>query len=65
VLEDSRRPHAAAAAYERAIASDPESADAHYNLARLRERLGEPHRALRHWQAYRKLAGSAPEPGGS
>jgi tetratricopeptide (TPR) repeat protein len=59
-LEDSRRPHAAAAAYEQAIASDPEYADAHYNLARLWERLGEPHTALRHWQAYRRLAG--PEP---
>jgi tetratricopeptide (TPR) repeat protein len=57
-LEDSRRPHAAAQAYARAIAADPEALDAHYNLARLWERLGQPHRALRHWQAYRKLASS-------
>jgi tetratricopeptide (TPR) repeat protein len=63
-LEDSRRPHAAAAAYEQALAADSGYADAHFNLARLWERLGEPHKALRHLQAYRRLAGEDPAPEG-
>lgn len=56
-LEDQRRYGAAIAAYARCLALDPDCADAHYNLARLHERSGEPQRALRHLQAYRRLQG--------
>ena len=37
------------------IALDPSLADAHYNLGRLREQLGDPRGALRHFSAYRRL----------
>jgi len=30
-------------------------ADAHFNIARLKERLGDSQSALRHFNAYRKL----------
>jgi tetratricopeptide (TPR) repeat protein len=55
-LEDLGRDEEARACYERALASDPAFADAHWNLARLEERRGERARALRHWLAYRRAA---------
>lgn len=55
-LEDQQRADEAISAYERALALQPDLADAHFNLARLHERAGRPHRALRHLQAYRRLA---------
>lgn len=55
-LEDQRRTDEAIAAYERALSLQPELADAHFNLARLHERAGRPHRALRHLHEYRRLA---------
>ena len=45
-------------AYESALAADPGNAEAHFNLSRLCERLGQPQRALRHLQAYRGLIGA-------
>jgi tetratricopeptide (TPR) repeat protein len=45
----------AAASYERALALDPALADAHYNLGRVREQLGDARGALRHFNAYRRL----------
>jgi len=45
----------AAASYERSLVLDPALADAHYNLGRLREQLGDKHGALRHFSAYRRL----------
>ena len=45
----------AAASYERGLALDPMLADAHYNLARLREQLGDARAALRHFSAYRRM----------
>jgi tetratricopeptide (TPR) repeat protein len=45
----------AAAAYEQALALDAQLADAHYNLGRLREQLGDARGALRHFSAYRRL----------
>jgi tetratricopeptide (TPR) repeat protein len=45
----------AIASYERCLALDPTLADAHYNLARLREQMGDKRGALRHFSAYRRL----------
>lgn len=45
----------AVASYEQSLALDPTLADAHYNLARLREQLGDKRGALRHFSAYRRL----------
>lgn len=45
----------AMAAYERCLALEPTLADAHYNLGRLREQLGDARGALRHFSAYRRL----------
>ncbi len=55
-LEDQHRDDEAIAAYERALGLQPDLADAHFNLARLHERAGRPHRALRHLHEYRRLA---------
>ena len=45
----------AIASYETCLTLDPKLADAHYNLGRLREQLGDPRGALRHFSAYRRL----------
>jgi tetratricopeptide (TPR) repeat protein len=45
----------ALASYERSLELDPTLADAHYNLGRLREQLGDKRGALRHFSAYRRL----------
>ena len=45
----------AAASYEKSLALDDTLADAHYNLARVREQLGDKRGALRHYSAYRRL----------
>jgi len=45
----------AAAAYESALALDPNLADAHYNLAELRKQAGDERGALRHYSAYHRL----------
>ncbi len=55
VLEDLGRLDEARAWYERALTADPSCADAHYNLARLHDRLGDPAAALRHLKHYRRL----------
>ena len=54
-LEDARRETDALAAYERCLALAPSMADAHYNAARLHEKLGDRQAALRHYSAYRRL----------
>lgn len=63
VVEDQARSAEAIEHYERALAIDPQLADAHYNLARLYERSGQRRgdelllrRAVRHLGAYRSLA---------
>jgi len=45
----------AMASYEHSLTLDPTLADAHYNLGRLREQLGDKRGALRHFSAYRRL----------
>jgi tetratricopeptide (TPR) repeat protein len=45
----------AMASYEQSLVLDPTLADAHYNLGRLREQLGDKRGALRHFSAYRRL----------
>ena len=54
-LEDLRMPDEAILAYRTALAADALCADAHWNLAQLYERSGDPAAALRHLRAYRKL----------
>jgi tetratricopeptide (TPR) repeat protein len=54
-LDHLERLDEAVASYERSLALDPRLADAHYNLARLREQMGDARGALRHFAAYRRL----------
>lgn len=54
-LEDERQVEAALAEYHACIRLAPDFADAHYNAARLHESLGDMHRAIRHYQQYRRL----------
>ncbi len=56
-LDHLERVDEAASAYERSLALDPSLADAHFNLARLREQAGDTRAALRHYNAYRRLQG--------
>jgi tetratricopeptide (TPR) repeat protein len=55
LLEDLGDPAAALAAYQTALAEDPDLADCHYNLARLYESLGQAQHAIRHLGQYRRL----------
>ena len=55
-LEDQQRLDEAVSAYERALALQHDLADAHFNLARLHERVGRSHRAMRHLHEYRRLS---------
>ena len=56
-LEDLGRDRAAADAYNAALTIDPGFADAHRNLSRVYERLGDRLSALRHLKSYRTLTG--------
>jgi tetratricopeptide (TPR) repeat protein len=55
VLEDLHRRSEAIQAYTRALAADPNLAEAHYNLARLYEKQGDGQAAIRHFNDYRAL----------
>ena len=55
LLEDLDRESDAIVAYREALALDPQLADAHFNLARLYERVRNPKASLRHLLAYRRL----------
>jgi len=55
LLEDLERVSEAVQAYREAILHDPGMADAHFNLSRLHERVGEARAAFRHLLAYRRL----------
>ena len=54
-LEDLGHLEEAVSSYELSLNLDPSLADAHFNIARLKERLGDSQSALRHFNAYRKL----------
>lgn len=54
-LEDLGKTKEAVAAYSQAIELDEEFSDAHHNIARLHQEAGDQRRALRHWNAYRRL----------
>jgi tetratricopeptide (TPR) repeat protein len=55
VLEDQQRYRDAIQAYARALAADPNLAEAHFNLARLYEKVGDQRAAIRHFNGYRAL----------
>jgi tetratricopeptide (TPR) repeat protein len=55
-LDHLERLDEAMASYQQALALDSLLADAHYNLGRLREQMGDERGALRHFSAYRRLS---------
>lgn len=60
VLDETGRVQEAVQTYKTALQLAPTYADAHYNLALAYEKLREPRKALKHWQAYIKLDTSGP-----
>jgi len=60
VLDETGRVQDAIQSYKTALQLAPTYADAHYNLALAYEKLREPRKALKHWQAYIKLDTSGP-----
>jgi tetratricopeptide (TPR) repeat protein len=56
-LEDLGRRAEAISAYQLAVAGQPPCPDAHYNLSRIYEHLGQGAPALRHLRTYRALTG--------
>jgi tetratricopeptide (TPR) repeat protein len=60
VLDETGRVQEAILTYKTALQLAPTYADAHYNLALAFEKIREPRKALKHWQAYIKLDASGP-----
>jgi tetratricopeptide (TPR) repeat protein len=60
VLDETGRVAEAVESYLKALHLAPTYADAHYNLALAYEKIREPRKALKHWQAYVKLDGAGP-----
>ena len=60
VLDETGRVQEAVQTYKTALQLAPTYADAHYNLALAFEKLREPRKALKHWQAYIKLDTAGP-----
>ena len=60
VLDETGRVQEAIVTYKTALQLAPTYADAHYNLALAYEKVREPRKALKHWQAYVKLDASGP-----
>src|SRR5581483_6518307 len=60
VLDETGRVAEAILSYLTALQLAPTYADAHYNLALAYEKMKEPRKALKHWQAYVKLDGTGP-----
>jgi tetratricopeptide (TPR) repeat protein len=59
-IEDQGRLDEALLAYARCLRGAPGHADAHFNAARILERLGRRAEALRHLAAYRRLTRGTP-----
>jgi tetratricopeptide (TPR) repeat protein len=55
VLDETGRVQEAISTYKTALQLAPTYADAHYNLALAYEKIREPRKALKHWQAYTRL----------
>jgi tetratricopeptide (TPR) repeat protein len=60
VLDETGRVAEAVQTYKTALQLAPTYADAHYNLALAYEKIREPRKALKHWQAYIKLDTNGP-----
>jgi tetratricopeptide (TPR) repeat protein len=60
VLDETGRVAEAIETYLTALQLAPTYADAHYNLALAFEKIREPRKALKHWQAYVKLDATGP-----
>ncbi|HEX3822417.1 MAG TPA: tetratricopeptide repeat protein [Candidatus Sulfotelmatobacter sp.] len=60
VLDETGRVQEAVQTYKTALQLAPTYADAHYNLALAYEKMREPRKALKHWQAYVRLDTSGP-----
>ncbi|HUO14260.1 MAG TPA: tetratricopeptide repeat protein [Verrucomicrobiae bacterium] len=60
VLDETGRVQEAIQTYKTALQLAPTYADAHYNLALAYEKMREPRKALKHWQAYVRLDTSGP-----
>lgn len=60
VLDETGRVQEAVQTYAIALQLAPTYADAHYNLALAYEKLREPRKALKHWQAYVRLDTAGP-----
>jgi len=60
VLDETGRVADAIQTYLTALQLAPTYADAHYNLALAYEKIKEPRKALKHWQAYVKLDSAGP-----
>jgi tetratricopeptide (TPR) repeat protein len=60
VLDETGRVQEAIHTYKTALQLASTYADAHYNLALAYEKLREPRKALKHWQAYVKLDTAGP-----
>ena len=60
VLDETGRVEDAIQTYLTALQLAPTYADAHYNLALAYEKIKEPRKALKHWQAYGKLDAAGP-----
>jgi tetratricopeptide (TPR) repeat protein len=60
VLDETGRVGEAVESYMTALRLAPTYADAHYNLALAYEKMREPRKALKHWQAYVKLDATGP-----
>lgn len=60
VLDETGRVTEAVETYKAALQLAPTYADAHYNLALAYEKMKEPRKALKHWQAYVRLDTAGP-----
>jgi len=60
VLDETGRVQEGIQTYKMAVQLAPTYADAHYNLALAYEKVREPRKALKHWQAYIRLDTSGP-----